>query len=79
MTLKEYQATIDVCMGGRVAEEISSYSFSRCCKLLGADEDTLTVYGADGVTSGASSDLQKATQVATAMVKVCYCPDPEIN
>lgn len=53
--------------------------FSRCCKLLGADEDTLTVYGADGVTSGASSDLQKATQVATAMVKVCYCPDPEIN
>lgn len=30
----------------------------------------LIVYGADGVTSGASSDLQRATQVASAMVKV---------
>ncbi|KAH7914655.1 peptidase family M41-domain-containing protein [Hygrophoropsis aurantiaca] len=46
---KEYLATIDVCMGGRVAEEI--------------------VYGTDGVTSGASSDLQHATRTASAMVK----------
>jgi ATP-dependent metalloprotease len=49
VSLKEYLAEIDVCMGGRVAEEI--------------------IYGADGVTSGASSDLQRATQVASAMVK----------
>ncbi|EGO18566.1 hypothetical protein SERLADRAFT_454144 [Serpula lacrymans var. lacrymans S7.9] len=49
VTQKEYQAMIDVCMGGRVAEEL--------------------IYGADGTTSGASSDLQKATQTASAMVK----------
>ncbi|KAJ1849445.1 hypothetical protein LPJ73_003727 [Coemansia sp. RSA 2703] len=44
----EYLAQIDVCMGGRVAEEI--------------------VFGPEKVTSGCSSDLERATQVATAMV-----------
>ncbi|KAJ2737495.1 hypothetical protein H4R23_001803, partial [Coemansia sp. Cherry 401B] len=45
---QEYLAEIDVCMGGRAAEEL--------------------VYGLDGVTSGCSSDLQRATNVATAMI-----------
>ncbi|KAJ1957631.1 i-AAA protease yme1 [Dipsacomyces acuminosporus] len=44
----EYLAEIDVCMGGRAAEEL--------------------VYGPDKVTSGCSSDLQRATRVANAMV-----------
>ncbi|KAJ1956756.1 hypothetical protein EC988_001182, partial [Linderina pennispora] len=44
----EYLAEIDVCMGGRAAEEL--------------------IYGAEKVTSGCSSDLQRATRVATAMV-----------
>ncbi|KAJ1787555.1 i-AAA protease yme1, partial [Coemansia sp. RSA 2399] len=44
----EYLAMIDVCMGGRAAEEL--------------------VYGIDKVTSGCTSDLQRATKVATAMV-----------
>ncbi|KAJ1662443.1 hypothetical protein EV178_005875 [Coemansia sp. RSA 1646] len=44
----EYIAEIDVCMGGRAAEEL--------------------VYGVDKVTSGCSSDLLRATKVATAMV-----------
>ncbi|KAK6586001.1 hypothetical protein PZA11_001058 [Diplocarpon coronariae] len=46
--MTELQSHIDVCMGGKVAEEIR--------------------YGATKVTSGASSDLQKATQIAYAMV-----------
>ncbi|KAJ2784784.1 hypothetical protein H4R18_000911 [Coemansia javaensis] len=45
---QEYMAEIDVCMGGRAAEEL--------------------VFGPDKVTSGCSSDLQRATRVATAMV-----------
>ncbi|KAJ2705205.1 hypothetical protein FB645_002603 [Coemansia sp. IMI 203386] len=44
----EYLAKIDVCMGGRAAEEI--------------------VLGVEKVTSGCSSDLERATKVATAMV-----------
>ena len=42
-------AKMDVCMGGRVAEEI--------------------IYGADNVTSGASSDFEQATQIAISMVE----------
>ncbi|KAK3675972.1 i-AAA protease yme1 [Recurvomyces mirabilis] len=45
---KELLARIDVCMGGKMAEEL--------------------IYGADNVTTGASSDIQQATQVAYSMV-----------
>ncbi|QIW98713.1 hypothetical protein AMS68_004231 [Peltaster fructicola] len=47
-TKKEMMAQIDVCMGGKVAEEL--------------------IYGADNVTTGASSDIQNATRVAYQMV-----------
>ncbi|KAF4576563.1 hypothetical protein EYR36_000838 [Pleurotus pulmonarius] len=49
VSFKQYRAAIDVCLGGRVAEEL--------------------IYGTENVSSGASSDLQKATGTATAMVK----------
>ncbi|KAG8755147.1 hypothetical protein FRC14_004309 [Serendipita sp. 396] len=45
----EYIADMDVCTGGRAAEEL--------------------VYGKDNVTSGASSDLVKATEIARSMVR----------
>ncbi|OBZ83759.1 ATP-dependent zinc metalloprotease YME1 [Choanephora cucurbitarum] len=48
-TKKEFIAQIDVCMGGRVAEEL--------------------IFGQDNVTSGASSDIMKATDVAKRMVR----------
>ncbi|KAI8099032.1 peptidase family M41-domain-containing protein [Halteromyces radiatus] len=48
-TKKEYIAQIDVCMGGRVAEEM--------------------IFGSDNVTSGAHSDIVKATEVARRMVR----------
>ncbi|KAK9473252.1 ATP-dependent metalloprotease [Dipodascopsis tothii] len=47
-TKKELLAELDVCMGGKVAEEY--------------------IYGAENVTSGCSSDLQKAQKVARSMV-----------
>ncbi|ORX62136.1 ATP-dependent metallopeptidase Hfl [Hesseltinella vesiculosa] len=46
---KEYLAQIDVCMGGRVAEEL--------------------IYGTENVTSGAYSDIIKATEIAKRMVR----------
>jgi len=45
---KQLIAEMDVCMGGRAAEEM--------------------VFGKDNVTTGASSDMRRATQIARAMV-----------
>ena len=44
---KQMMAKMDVCMGGRVAEEV--------------------IFGADRVTSGASSDFEQATSVCVYM------------
>jgi ATP-dependent metalloprotease len=47
-TKKNLEARIDVCMGGKVAEQL--------------------IYGDDGVSTGASSDIQQATNLAYHMV-----------
>ncbi|KAI3610606.1 intermembrane space aaa protease iap-1 [Moniliophthora roreri] len=65
VSLKEYLASIDVSMGGRVAEELSKRDISD----IWATDNTRTVYGPQAVTSGASSDIRKATHTARMMVK----------
>ncbi|KAK2076212.1 hypothetical protein QBZ16_001144 [Prototheca wickerhamii] len=50
-TKRQLLAQIDVCMGGRAAEEL--------------------VFGADSVTTGATSDLRAATATARHMVEDC--------
>ena len=56
-------------MGGRVAEELSKdHDAIYIYELIYA---LAIVYGPENVTSGASSDIQNATQTAQAMVKVC--------
>jgi ATP-dependent metalloprotease len=48
VSAEQMRAELDVCMGGRAAEEL--------------------MFGVDKVTSGASSDLERATDVARRMV-----------
>lgn len=48
MSYRQMLAELDVCMGGRIAEEL--------------------IFGTENITSGASSDIQQATNIARSMV-----------
>ena len=67
VTVEQMRAELDVCMGGRAAEEfVFGVDQVRCSAVL-------SVHGFEfpvgyQVTSGASSDLQRATDVARRMV-----------
>jgi len=52
---KELLAYMDICLGGRIAEEL--------------------VFGAENITTGASSDIQQATNVARHMITQCGFSD----
>ena len=68
VSLKEYLAGIDVSMGGRVAEELSTCPFTD--QVYQFFSMICLVYGYENVTSGASSDIKNATRTAQSMVKV---------
>jgi hypothetical protein len=72
ISLKEYLADIDVCMGGRVAEQLGAFTPTVLGELFNFSFDCFSVYGSENVTSGASSDIRRATRTAQAMVKVSH-------
>jgi len=55
-------------MGGRVAESLCK--FRRILSILLLNDTNLSVRGEDGVSTGASSDIQNASSVARQMVMV---------
>ena len=57
-------------MGGRVAEELSKSFLALSLVFPLLLVSLLSVYGSENVSSGASSDIKRATKTAEAMVKV---------
>lgn len=74
-SFKEYLADIDVCMGGRVAEELGTSNLVS----VFLDLDIVIAYGSENVTSGASSDITKATHIARSMVKASWPLSPALR
>lgn len=67
MTFQQMLARLDVCMGGRVAEEVTCFSITRAPSTRNSCPQV--VFGSNSITSGASSDLEQATRTARAMVE----------